>query len=126
MRTLSRALLLGLALSSPPLVASGQKEVLLGTCNRYPAFRVEDVRRKVFGPELYDLVFYELNYRQVDRMLLLFLDDFGKVTYEREFEREAPRQLRFEISARVGDEHTIARDVQRYLKANEINGCKAQ
>jgi hypothetical protein len=97
--------------------------IFLSSCNRYPTFHVEDIRREKYGPELYDLIYYDLNYRKVEKLLLLIKNGYGTVIQEKEIERDTPQQIRFSISERIGNEQTVAKDVKAYLRANAINAC---
>lgn len=114
---------LSVAFALPAYAHVTEKKIPVDTCFRYNKFKIQDVRRKIFGPQEYDLIFYDLQYRQVDRYLLLYVNAFGEIVTERELIRETNLEKHFEISARVGDENTIARDVRAYLGSNEIHAC---
>lgn len=90
-------------------------------CNVYDAFDPELIYRVTVNRR--DQIRYELNYWVHSKVFFLVVNSDGKTIFEKEIPKRIPETKLFEISEQDGNEATMTRMVQHFLKRRGSQKC---
>lgn len=126
MRFLAMAFGLGLSLAASQVHAQSDQvrteRIKLSECFVFSPFDSNLIVRIPSNP--YDVITYNLAFKLREEMLLVAFDPWGNRTYERTYATETNNVKKFSILENQGNEAKLTKDIQIYLKQNELFTCK--